>query len=146
MASETLTQTPVDTVTVQSNIDSPSESRPIEALQIEEENIVFPTGPKLWSTMASMSIALFLSGLVSCTLTTIADSTNRLWTGYHNCRSCCTKYNRRIPDNSRYWMVFRCVVSPKLFDPAIVLTPLQWHVPQRLCLLVSEQLLISTIN
>lgn len=43
-------------------------------------------------------------------------------------------------------MVFRCVVSPKLFDPAIVLTPLQWHVPQRLRLLVSEQLLISTIN
>ncbi|UZP39292.1 hypothetical protein NXS19_007108 [Fusarium pseudograminearum] len=68
MASETLTQTPIDTATLQSNADSPGESRPIEALQIEEtsneeDNIVFPTGPKLWSTMASMSIALFLSGL-----------------------------------------------------------------------------------
>ncbi|PTD08261.1 Efflux pump afoB [Fusarium culmorum] len=68
MASETLTQTPVDTATLQSITDSPGESRPIEALQIEEpsneeENIAFPTGPKLWSTMASMSIALFLSGL-----------------------------------------------------------------------------------
>jgi hypothetical protein len=70
MPSKTLTQTPIHTATVQSNIDSPSESRPIEALQIkepgnEEDNIVFPTGPKLWSTMLSMSIALFLSGLVS---------------------------------------------------------------------------------
>jgi hypothetical protein len=68
MASETLTQTPIDTAAVQSNIDSPGQSRPIEALQIEEplneeEDIVFPTGPKLWSTMASMCIALFLSGL-----------------------------------------------------------------------------------
>ncbi|KAM0304172.1 hypothetical protein ACHAPM_002245 [Fusarium culmorum] len=68
MASETLTQTPVDTATLQSITDSPGESRPIEALQIEEpsneeENIAFPTGPKLWSTMVSMSIALFLSGL-----------------------------------------------------------------------------------
>jgi hypothetical protein len=70
MASETLTQTPTDTATVQFNTDGPGQSRPIETLQIEEprneeENIVFPTGPKLWSTMASMCIALFLSGLVS---------------------------------------------------------------------------------
>ncbi|RGP80710.1 hc-toxin efflux carrier toxa [Fusarium longipes] len=62
MASEVLTQTHIDT-------DSPNQpARPIETLQIEEphneeENIVFPTGPKLWSTMASMCIALFLSGL-----------------------------------------------------------------------------------
>lgn len=83
MASETLTQTPVDTAILQSNIDSPSESRPIEALQIEEpsneeENIAFPTGPKLWSTMASMSIALFLSGLVSHSLIIITDLTHPL--------------------------------------------------------------------
>ncbi|KAG5656822.1 hypothetical protein KAF25_010375 [Fusarium avenaceum] len=42
--------------------------RPIEALEVEEprndeDNMVFPTGPKLWSTMASMAITCFLSGL-----------------------------------------------------------------------------------
>jgi hypothetical protein len=99
MVSETLTQTPIDTATVQSNIGSPSESRPIEALQIEEpgneeDNIVFPTGPKLWSTMLSMSIALFLSGLVSRALTMIADLTYQLPTGHHHCCSRCAKYNR----------------------------------------------------
>ncbi|KAM0186706.1 hypothetical protein ACHAPI_011554 [Fusarium lateritium] len=67
MASETITQETLNSSAVQitTNAEQP---RPIEALEVEEphndeENIVFPTGPKLWSTMASMAITCFLSGL-----------------------------------------------------------------------------------
>ncbi|SPJ70479.1 related to aflatoxin efflux pump AFLT [Fusarium torulosum] len=67
MASETVTQQPLDSIAVPitANAEQP---RSIEALEVEEphndeENIVFPTGPKLWSTMASMAITCFLSGL-----------------------------------------------------------------------------------
>jgi hypothetical protein len=43
--------------------------RPQKQLEIEEtdfsdDNVIYPTGPKLWLTMGSMSIALFLHGLV----------------------------------------------------------------------------------
>lgn len=70
MASETVTERPLDTATVPISTDAGNPSRPIEALQIEEprneeEDIVFPTGPKLWSTVVLMCIALYLSGLVS---------------------------------------------------------------------------------
>lgn len=71
MASETLTQQPLNSPAVQitANAEPP---RPIETLEVEEprndeDNMVFPTGPKLWSTMASMAITCFLSGLVSQT-------------------------------------------------------------------------------
>jgi hypothetical protein len=69
MASETVTERPL-TATVPISTDAASPPRPIEALQVEEprneeEDIVFPTGPKLWSTVVSMCIALYLSGLVS---------------------------------------------------------------------------------
>ncbi|KAM0228331.1 hypothetical protein ACHAP5_011969 [Fusarium lateritium] len=67
MASETVTQEIFNSSAVQitANAEQP---RPIEVLEVEEphndeENIVFPTGPKLWSTMASMAITCFLSGL-----------------------------------------------------------------------------------
>ncbi|KAJ4005972.1 hypothetical protein NW752_001219 [Fusarium irregulare] len=74
MASETVTErplaatVPISSATVPISTDAASPSRPIEALQIEEprseeEDIVFPTGPKLWSTVVSMCIALYLSGL-----------------------------------------------------------------------------------
>ncbi|KAL4732085.1 hypothetical protein ACLX1H_001093 [Fusarium chlamydosporum] len=61
MASETVTERPLDTATVQFGTDATVQSGPIEALQIEEpnneeENITFPTGPKLWSTMASIGV------------------------------------------------------------------------------------------
>ena len=76
MASETVTErplaatVPISSATVPISTDDATSSRPIEALQIEEprneeEDIVFPTGPKLWSTVVSMCIALYLSGLVS---------------------------------------------------------------------------------
>ncbi|CAG7558085.1 unnamed protein product [Fusarium equiseti] len=63
MVSETVTERPL-TATVPITTDA----RPMEALQVEEphneeEDIVFPTGPKLWSTVVSMCIALYLSGL-----------------------------------------------------------------------------------
>lgn len=40
-----------------------------EGLEVDEggipdENITYPTGPKLWLTMASLCIAYFLNGLV----------------------------------------------------------------------------------
>ncbi|KLO81625.1 aflatoxin efflux pump AFLT [Fusarium fujikuroi] len=69
MASEVLTERPLaSTGASEVNGDSTAQSRPISTLEIEEprddeENIVYPTGPKLWSTMASMAIACFLSGL-----------------------------------------------------------------------------------
>lgn len=72
MASEVLTERPLaSTGTSEINGDTTAQSRPTSTLEIEEprddeENIVYPTGPKLWSTMASMAIACFLSGLVTC--------------------------------------------------------------------------------
>ncbi|QGI87885.1 hypothetical protein CEK25_002841 [Fusarium fujikuroi] len=69
MASEVLTERPLaSTGASEVNGDSTAQSRPTSTLEIEEprddeENIVYPTGPKLWSTMASMAIACFLSGL-----------------------------------------------------------------------------------
>ncbi|KAF4338404.1 major facilitator superfamily transporter [Fusarium beomiforme] len=68
MASEALTERPLHNPTaVGVNADTAPQSRLTSTLEIEEprndENIVYPTGPKLWSTMASMAIACFLSGL-----------------------------------------------------------------------------------
>ncbi|KAM0546274.1 hypothetical protein ACHAPJ_010958 [Fusarium lateritium] len=67
MASGTVTER-IDNPSLQLNADAPEQTRPIETLEVEEphddeDNIVYPTGPKLWSTMASMAIACFLSGL-----------------------------------------------------------------------------------
>ncbi|KAF5589893.1 major facilitator superfamily transporter [Fusarium subglutinans] len=68
MASEVLTEPPLANPVAEEVNDTTQQSRPASALEIEEprddeENIVYPTGPKLWSTMASMAIACFLSGL-----------------------------------------------------------------------------------
>ncbi|KAF4959432.1 hypothetical protein FGADI_1653 [Fusarium gaditjirri] len=68
MASEVQTKRPLaNPAAIEAN-ENTQQSRPISALEIEEprddeENIIYPTGPKLWSTMASMAIACFLSGL-----------------------------------------------------------------------------------
>lgn len=69
MASEVLTERPLANPAAIEVNENTQQSRPTSALEIEEphddeENIVYPTGPKLWSTMASMAIACFLSGLV----------------------------------------------------------------------------------
>ncbi|EGU80596.1 hypothetical protein FOXB_08880 [Fusarium oxysporum f. sp. conglutinans Fo5176] len=68
MASEVLTERPLANPAAIEVNENTQQSRPTSALEIEEphddeENIVYPTGPKLWSTMASMAIACFLSGL-----------------------------------------------------------------------------------
>ncbi|KAF4956541.1 hypothetical protein FSARC_11543 [Fusarium sarcochroum] len=68
MASGTVTERQIDNPTLQLSPDAPQQPRPTETLEVEEppddeDNIVYPTGPKLWSTMASMAIACFLSGL-----------------------------------------------------------------------------------
>ncbi|KAJ4251386.1 hypothetical protein NW762_011367 [Fusarium torreyae] len=67
MASGTVTER-IDNPSLQPTLDAPEQSRPTETLEVEEphddeENVIYPTGPKLWSTMASMAIACFLSGL-----------------------------------------------------------------------------------
>ncbi|KAM0351163.1 hypothetical protein ACHAPU_002948 [Fusarium lateritium] len=66
MASKTLTQPPPDTSAVQITMNA-QQPIPTEALEVEEpqneENTIYPTGIKLWSTMASMAIVCFLSGL-----------------------------------------------------------------------------------
>ncbi|RKL10236.1 hypothetical protein BFJ68_g8852 [Fusarium oxysporum] len=68
MASEVLTERPLANPAAIEVNENTQQPRPTSALEIEEphddeENIVYPTGPKLWSTMASMAIACFLSGL-----------------------------------------------------------------------------------
>jgi hypothetical protein len=59
-------------VTMQGDAASSEQSRPVETFEIEEEqngdaeeSIVYPSGSKLWFTMASLCIACFLSGLVN---------------------------------------------------------------------------------
>ncbi|KAF5023421.1 hypothetical protein F66182_4521 [Fusarium sp. NRRL 66182] len=68
MASEVVTQQQISNTTLPVNPNAEELLRPTETLEVEEprnddDDIVYPTGPKLWSTMASMSIACFLSGL-----------------------------------------------------------------------------------
>ena len=46
------------------NIGQPQEQLEVEEGGISDENINYPTGPKLWLTMASLCIAYFLNGLV----------------------------------------------------------------------------------
>ncbi|KAH6971150.1 major facilitator superfamily domain-containing protein [Ilyonectria sp. MPI-CAGE-AT-0026] len=67
MASETTLERQLPS---QGSINLPQQSRPMEELELEEEQndpsaeaITYPSGPKLWSTMASLCIACFLSGL-----------------------------------------------------------------------------------
>ncbi|KAF5544679.1 major facilitator superfamily transporter [Fusarium phyllophilum] len=77
MASEVLTERPLaSTGATEVNGDTVAQSRPTSILEVEEhrdneDNTVYPTGPKLWSTMASMAIACFLSGL-DLTIVTVA--------------------------------------------------------------------------
>ncbi|KAF5593029.1 major facilitator superfamily transporter [Fusarium pseudocircinatum] len=68
MASEVLAERPLAYPVAVEVDDTTQQSRPTSVLEIEEprddeDNTVYPTGPKLWSTMASMAIACFLSGL-----------------------------------------------------------------------------------
>jgi hypothetical protein len=46
------------------NLGQPRERLEVEEGGISDENITYPTGPKLWLTMASLCIAYFLNGLV----------------------------------------------------------------------------------
>ena len=48
--------------------DTDNVGRPQEPLEVEEatasdDHVVYPTGPKLWLTMASVCLAYFLTGL-----------------------------------------------------------------------------------
>jgi hypothetical protein len=46
------------------NLGQPREQLEVEEGGISNENIAYPTGPKLWLTMASLCIVYFLNGLV----------------------------------------------------------------------------------
>lgn len=67
---------PTSIPSAESTIDTIEVGRPHELLEIqdsaagqeEEEEMVYPTGPKLWMTLISLCIALFLHGLVWLTL------------------------------------------------------------------------------
>lgn len=46
------------------SVRHPQEQLEVEEAGVPDENITYPTGPKLWLTMASLCIAYFLNGLV----------------------------------------------------------------------------------
>ena len=46
------------------NLRQPREQLEVNEGGISDENITYPTGPKLWLTMTSLCIAYFLNGLV----------------------------------------------------------------------------------
>ena len=82
-----------DTIRLTPAEDAPRVGHPTQPLEIEEpgvaeEDINFPTGTKLWLTVASLCVALFLKGLV-CSL--LVDSVGYLGIdivlGSHYCRS-----------------------------------------------------------
>lgn len=66
MANDTPTEDTVRTV----SIELPSRAaQPIEQLEIEqnsvpESEITYPSGPKLWLTVATLCVTVFLKGLV----------------------------------------------------------------------------------
>ncbi|KAF4452078.1 hypothetical protein F53441_5010 [Fusarium austroafricanum] len=68
MTSQTVTEQPLSSPAAEITPNETHSSRPTSTLEVEEprdneDDIEYPTGPKLWSTMASMAIACFLSGL-----------------------------------------------------------------------------------
>ena len=117
MASEVLAERPLAYPVAVEVDDTTQQSRPTSVLEIEEprddeDNTVYPTGPKLWSTMASMAIACFLSGLVTCPMSFLTDNGPlTTLTGPHHCRRRCPKHYRRVSDYLRYRMVLSCIVS-----------------------------------
>lgn len=66
MAEDTSEENVVQTASTEdtSNLRLPQEQLEVEEGGISDENIIYPTGPKLWLTMASLCIAYFLIGLV----------------------------------------------------------------------------------
>jgi hypothetical protein len=66
MAEDTSNENVVHTASTHDvdNLGQPQEQLEVEEGGISDENITYPTGPKLWLTMASLYIAYFLNGLV----------------------------------------------------------------------------------
>jgi hypothetical protein len=66
MAQDTSQENVVQTASTEDtdNLRLPREQLEVEEGGISEENINYPTGPKLWLTMTSLCIAWFLNGLV----------------------------------------------------------------------------------
>jgi hypothetical protein len=66
MANETPTEDAVRPVSAE---DTARDGRPTEQPEIEEngvpeEEVNYPTGPKLWLTVATLCVTMFLKGLV----------------------------------------------------------------------------------
>ena len=66
MAEDTSTENVIQTASAHDtdNLRQPQEQLEVEDGGISDENITYPTGPKLWLTMASLCLAYFLNGLV----------------------------------------------------------------------------------
>jgi hypothetical protein len=66
MAEEISTATAVQMTFTQDtdNLGQPREQLEVEEGGLSDENINYPTGPKLWLTMTSLCVAFFLNGLV----------------------------------------------------------------------------------
>ncbi|KAF4976717.1 hypothetical protein FZEAL_6653 [Fusarium zealandicum] len=72
MTSEPVVEQQLRQDTVQEDVDSSQRPGPTEQFEVQESlnessdaAAAYPSGPKLWSTMASLCIACFLSGLLS---------------------------------------------------------------------------------
>ena len=47
------------------NLGQPQQQLEVQEGGVSDQDITYPTGPKLWLTMASLCLASFLNGLVS---------------------------------------------------------------------------------
>jgi hypothetical protein len=66
MADDTLTENVVRPVSAEgaARVGHPTEQLVVEENGVSEEEINYPTGPKLWLTVAALCVAMFLKGLV----------------------------------------------------------------------------------
>lgn len=69
MANDTPSEATRDSIRPVSTEDTARAGHPAEPLEIEEngvpgEEVNYPTGPKLWLTVATLCVTMFLKGLV----------------------------------------------------------------------------------
>jgi hypothetical protein len=78
------------------NLGQPREQLEVDEGGISDENITYPTGPKLWLTMTSLCIAYFLNGLVGSRNVIEGTGKLRVNLGPHHRCSRCTQHYRSI--------------------------------------------------
>ncbi len=72
MANAPSTSDTIQTMPAEDTVQAghPAEQLEIEEVGVPEEEINFPTGPKLWLTVATLCVAMFLKGLVGSSIIT----------------------------------------------------------------------------